>query len=97
MNHGCFIHTDLNVGESCAVFKYRCIEGTTCDDETKTCRKYYPEAAVGGRRVEEFTIIIIYPLTTRVVGAPQIISQPISTTFACSPLPSWTKQKLQRR
>ena len=37
-------------------------------------------------------IIIIYPLTTRVVGAPQMISQPVSSIFACSPLPSWTWQ-----
>ena len=35
-------------------------------------------------------IIIINPLTTRVVGAPQIISQPVSSIFFCSPLPSWT-------
>ena len=35
-------------------------------------------------------IIIIYPLTARVVGAPQTISQPVSSIFACCPLPSWT-------
>ena len=35
-------------------------------------------------------IIIIYPLTMRVIGAPQMISQPISSTFPCSPLPSGT-------
>ena len=35
-------------------------------------------------------IIIIYPLTARVVGAPQMISQPISSIFPCSPLPSMT-------
>ena len=35
------------------------------------------------------TIIIIYPLTARVVGAPQMISQPVSSIFSCSPLPSW--------
>ena len=34
--------------------------------------------------------IIIYPLNTRVVGAPQMISQPVSSTFLCSPLPSGT-------
>ena len=37
-----------------------------------------------------FIIIIIYPLTARVVGAPQMISQPISSIFPCSPLPSRT-------
>ena len=34
------------------------------------------------------TIIIIHPLNTRVVGAPQMISQPVSSIFPCSPLPS---------
>ena len=37
-------------------------------------------------------IIIIYPLTTRVVGAPQVISQAVSSIFPCSPLPSGTCQ-----
>ena len=35
-------------------------------------------------------IIIINPLTARVVGAPQMISQPVSSIFPCSPLPSGT-------
>ena len=35
-------------------------------------------------------IIIIYPLTKRVVGAPQMISQPVSSILPCSPLPSGT-------
>ena len=35
-------------------------------------------------------IIIIYSLTARVVGAPQMISQPDSSIFLCSPLPSET-------
>ena len=35
-------------------------------------------------------IIIINPFTARVVGAPQMISQPISSIFPCSPLPSGT-------
>ena len=34
--------------------------------------------------------LIIYPLTTRVVGAPQMISQPFFSGFLCSPLPSGT-------
>ena len=33
---------------------------------------------------------LIYPLTARVVGAPQMISQPVSSIFPCSPLPSGT-------
>ena len=35
-------------------------------------------------------IIIIYTLTARVAGAPQMISQPVSSIFPCSPLPSGT-------
>ena len=35
-------------------------------------------------------IIIINPLTARVVGAPQIILQPVFSIFPCSPLPSGT-------
>ena len=35
-------------------------------------------------------IIIIYSLTARVVGAPQMISQPVSSILPCSPLPSGT-------
>ena len=35
-------------------------------------------------------IIIIYPLTARVVGAPQKISQPVSSSLPCSPLPFGT-------
>ena len=37
-------------------------------------------------------IIIIYPLIARVVGAPQMISQPVSSIFPCSPLPCGTWQ-----
>ena len=37
-------------------------------------------------------IISIYPLTVRVVGAPQMISQPVSSIFPCSPLPSGTAE-----
>ena len=33
---------------------------------------------------------LIYPLTVRVVGAPQMISQPVSSIFPCFPLPSGT-------
>ena len=35
-------------------------------------------------------IIIINPLTARVVGAPQMILRPVSSTFPCSPLPPGT-------
>ena len=36
------------------------------------------------------SLSLIYPLTARVVGALQMISQPISSIFRCSPLPSGT-------
>ena len=35
-------------------------------------------------------VIIIYPLTARVVGAPQMTSQPVFSIFPCSPLPPGT-------
>ena len=35
-------------------------------------------------------IIIINPLTARVVGAPQMILQPVFSIFPCFPLPSGT-------
>ena len=37
-------------------------------------------------------IIIIHPLTVRVVGAPQMTSQPVPSIFHCSPMPSETWQ-----
>ena len=40
--------------------------------------------------VTSVIIIIIYPLTARVVGAPHIILQPVSSIFPGSPLPSRT-------
>ena len=51
-------------------------------------------SAVGWRgwqfAVSVIIIIIINPLTTRVVGAPQMILQPVFSIFPCSPLPSGT-------
>ena len=42
-------------------------------------------------KVSEWCIsIIIYPLTARVVGAPQMILQPVSSIFPCSLPPSGT-------
>ena len=35
---------------------------------------------------------LIHPLTVRVIGAPQKISQSVSSIFPCSPLPSGTWQ-----
>ena len=47
---------------------------------------------VQSRSLEVVIIIIIYPLTVRVVEVPQMISQPVSTIFPSSPLPSGTWQ-----
>ena len=41
-------------------------------------------------RHEHLIIIIINPLTAKVVGAPQMILQPVFSIFPCSPLPSGT-------
>ena len=41
-------------------------------------------------RAKWLIIIIIYHLITRVVWAPQMISQPVSSIFPCFPLPSGT-------
>ena len=43
----------------------------------------------GGDRYKSISHLI-YPLTARVVGAPQMISQLASSIFLCSPLPSGT-------
>ena len=37
-------------------------------------------------------IIIINPLTARVIGVTQMILQPVFSIFPCSPLPSGTRQ-----
>ena len=41
-------------------------------------------------KLRQRIIIIINPLTARVVGAPQIILQPVFSIFPCSLLPSGT-------
>ena len=50
---------------------------------------WYTEIKVNGQKLET-VIIIINPLTERVVGAPQMILQPVFSIFPCSPLPSGT-------
>ena len=42
------------------------------------------------RRLLRNSSHLIYPLTARVVGAPQMILQPVCSIFPCSPLPSGT-------
>ena len=48
------------------------------------------EAVLWNAQLTIIIIIIIYPLISRVVGAPQMISQPVSSIFLCSSLPSGT-------
>ena len=36
------------------------------------------------------SLSLIYPLTAKVIGAPQMISQTVSSIFPCRPLPSGT-------
>ena len=40
------------------------------------------------QRIIIIIIIIINPLTARIIGAPQMILQPVCSIFPCSPLPS---------
>ena len=40
------------------------------------------------KRCGKLIIVIISPLTMRVIGAPQMILQPVSSIFLCSLLPS---------
>ena len=47
---------------------------------------------IDGTIIIVIIIIIINPLRARVVEAPQMISQPVSSIFLCSPLPSGTWQ-----
>ena len=51
------------------------------DTQTKVVRTCLPSIII------IIIIITIYPLTARVFEAPQIISQPVSSIFPCSPLP----------
>ena len=60
-----------------------------------TCRfffffNFFLSCAFKHVETAEISVIIINPLTARVVGAPQMISQPIFVYFPCSPLPSRT-------
>ena len=74
-------------------FKQRRLKLLPCSDEQnlprlqQTCFK---RSARLYRGRQYFIIIIINPLTARVVGAPQMILQPDFPIFPCSPLPSGT-------
>ena len=50
------------------------------------CITHYLES----KRYESLSSHLIYPLTERVVGAPQMILLPVSSIFSSSPLPSGT-------
>ena len=58
-------------------------------------KNYAPWGWVQKRRSEELLLLLLllfYPLTARVVGASQMISQPVSSILPCSSLPSGTWQ-----
>ena len=59
----------------------------SCTDQNKPLAKR--TTSLWEKERESF-IIIINPLTARVVGAPQMILQPVFSIFPCSPLPSGT-------
>ena len=69
---------------------------TTCN-QTKDDEKFIPSVTaqyINKQEHDHWTtisiIIITYPSTARVVGAPQMISHPVSSILPCSPLPSGT-------
>ena len=51
---------------------------------------YFAHARASVQETCIITIIVINHLTARVVGAPQMILQPVFSIFPCSPLPSGT-------
>ena len=66
--------------------------------EKLNCGRLWRSMHCGWRRANDgqlahrshLIIISINPLTARVVGAPQMILQPVFSIFPCSPLPSGT-------
>ena len=67
-----------------------------CDFACCVFRRYRFHPSIGGQRLyyNRIRFIIIYPLTARVVGAPQMISQPVFSIFPCSPLLTGTWRTL---
>ena len=66
-------------------------------EQPKSKQAYYSHLGLPFDSSRRFNIIIInvniiYPSTARAVGAPQMISQPLSSHFPCSLLPSGTLQ-----
>ena len=64
--------------------------------KTRYCVLFFCGPANHVKTTAEFALralkfsLFIYPLTARVVGPPQMISQPVSSISPCSPLPSGT-------
>ena len=81
--------TDLTVSSnSRGVVYFACLSGRSFVSPLAV-RSLASEIALDLLR-DHHIITIIYPLTARVVGALQMISQPVSFIFPCSPLPSGT-------
>ena len=65
---------------------------SNCNKGTGATRyqiRYYGYWSTNALGLNDTSHLIMYPLTTRVVGPPQIISQAVFSIFPCSPLPSW--------
>ena len=81
---------------STAVLFPRTCQCTCTNLHTCVCHRHSWPYEVSSQRQSYFPehfnapviIIIICPLTARVVGAPKMILQPVSSIFSCSPLPS---------
>ena len=77
----------------CFMFLARVLFGKYYPYNRKICpyhcsRQLFSEGLGSGKFISH----LIYPLTARVVGAPQMISKPVSSMFPCSQLPSGTCQ-----
>ena len=89
-------HVSINKHREKRLLNSRNLEASIRKQRQHTCApSYVIRAVVLGQRYASIIIIIIiiiiiYLLTARVVGAPQMISQPFSSIFPCSPLSSGT-------
>ena len=99
----CNFSSDLGRSFSVPVAFNSAAKDTTCSQRCTCTKEWILSSHITWLRQEKhysvsflvmtnviIIIIIIYSLTARVVGAPQMISQPDSSIFLCSPLPSET-------
>ena len=53
------------------------------DQKTQKARRFWGNLSVMQTNIQIIIIVIINPLTARVVGAPQMILQPVFSIFPC--------------